>query len=337
MSYWIRLGGRLPATEIAPHSPPTWETWADGGNGPASFEMGQSAKFQHNLLTPDALCEIFLGVKRVWFGRIEDYDRNDGSVTCRGIFTDTLGIPALDGGAATRSVAAAVVTAVGAPWNWQVVDPLGNATAMGSATGDADSVLMMHELFQQIAEQTGKRVGQDASGALFFRSTPTEPRWVMAPESAAFGMTSEGMASHLVGRYVAVGGANDTVTRSVSAKVARAELVDLTPRGEMTEAQAAAILDAALASQRSRRSWVNGVELPLSRLTTIGGGFAHGAAVRAGDMARTHGLSVVGGLGSSLALDEVIGKTRYTAGAKSIYLEPINTAPRTFADVIAAS
>lgn len=335
MSYWIRLNG-IPANLIAPHSAPTWETLADGGNGAASWEMGKSAKFQHQALAPDSLAEILLGPKRVWFGRIDDYDRLTGAVAGRGIHTDTLGIPAFDsGGNPTRLAAAALTTAVAPPWSWQMVDPEGHATAMGSAAGDDTSPMMLHSLLDQIAAQNGKRWGQDASGALYYRSDPTVPTWLVAPETAAFGTTGEGAASHLVGQYDSGGGVL-SVVRGTSVGAARAEVVDLTGRGVMSEAQVVELLDNALAQMKPRYSWVNGVEIPLSRVTTMGGTPAHGASVRAGTMVQAHGFATAGSF-SSLVMRDVIGKTRYTAGASSIYIEPVDVAPRTFTDVIAAS
>lgn len=331
-AYWVRLNGTTPATEIAPHTPPSWETWADGGNGAASFQMGRSAKSSPNLLTPGTLLEVFKGCGRMWMGRVEDFDPNEGSVVGRGIHTDLLGIPALDGtGATTRVADTAAATARSAPYNHILSDPNAVLTTMGTAIGDDTSPQMVASLFDQIAQQTGKRWGQDQNAAMFFRSdVETAASWLLAPGVARFGDTTEGQASHLVGRYQTTGGANATVTRSdPDATVIKAEFVDLTDRGGITEAQATSILDAQLAAGKAMRGWVNGITVSRDQLMTIGGNPASLAGVRAGSR-----LTVIE-LGANKSA--VIGKTSYTAGDDTIYIEPVKTAPRSFVDVIAAA
>lgn len=331
-AYWVRFGGTTPATEIAPHTPPTWETWADGGNGPSSFELGRSAKSAPHLTRPGTLLEIFKGCGRVWLGRIEDYDQNEGSVVGRGIHTDLFGLPALTSlGATTRVAATAITTARAAPWNLYVNDAHGVLTTMGTATGDDTSPQMVNVLLDQCAEQVGKRWGQDPNGALYFRSdADILASWLLAPGVARFGTTTEGRASHLIGRYQTSTGDNATATRvDLDATVLNTETVDLTERGALTEAEANAILDAALAAGKSGTRWVNGITVTRDQLMTIGGTRASLAGVRAGSRVNVVEL----GMNRSA----IIGKTRYTAGESVIYVEPVNTAPRTFADVIAAA
>ena len=331
-AYWMRLGGTMPATEIAPHTQPTWETWADGGNGPASFEFGRSAKSRPDLAAPGTLLEVFKGCGRVWLGRIEDYDPNEGSVAARGIHTDMLAVPALDGtGATTRTAETAIGVARSAPWSLLINDPYGVAPAIGFAWGEDSSPQMLAALLDQCAEQAGGRWGQDANGALYFRKdVDVAASWLLAPGLTRFGDTTEGQASHLVGRYQTGDGTYAAVTRSdPDATVVRAEMIDLTDRGTLTEVDATAILDAALAAGKSSRGWVNGITVTREQLTTIGGTPTSLAGVRAGDR-----VNIVE-LGPTVSA--IIGKTRYTAGEDTIYVEPVNTAPRNFVDVIAAA
>lgn len=331
-AYWIRLGGTTPATEIAAHTPPTWETWADGGNGSSSFNLARSAKHEPHLTRPGTLMEIMLGCARVWYGRIEDYDPNEGSVVGRGIHTDMLTVPATDSlGAAIRTASTAVTTALAAPWNLRITDPNAVLTTMGTAVGDDTSLLTITALLDRCAEQAGRRWGQDNRGALYFRKdSDIIASWLLAPGVARFGDTTEGRASHLVGSYTAVGGAAATaVSFDSDATVIRAEMVDLTGRGEMTSAQATAILDAAMTTSKATRAWVNGITVSREQLMTIGGTPSALAGVRAGSR-----LNIVE-LGPNMSA--IIGKTRYTAGEEVIYIEPTSTAPRNFTDVLAAA
>lgn len=330
-AYWIRLGGTTAATEIAPHTPPTWETWADGGNGSASFNFGRSAKHEPHLTKPGTLMEIMLGCGRVWMGRVEDYDPNEGAVVGRGIHTDMLSVPALDGlGAMTRNVATAFATAIAAPWNLIIRDPNGVAALTPDAYGDSTEPLMLAKLLDQCAQQAGKRWGQDQNGAFYVLGDGVAASWLLAPGVARFGDTTEGQASHLVGRYIAVGGAYATVTRSdADATVIRAELVDLTERGEMSVGDVQATLDAALDAGKSSRGWVTGATVSREQLMTVGGTPAMLAGVRGGQRLN------IAEIGPDMSA--IIGKTRYTAGEETIYIEPANTAPRTLVDVLAAS
>lgn len=332
MGAWIRFDLTTPATEIAAHSAPTWETLADGGNGSCEFDLALSAKTIHPSLRRGALLEILYGPQRTWLGRVDDYDRTEGRVIGRGIHTDAYQIPALDsGGNVTRDVLTALYTASEAPWNWFVGNP---GSLSGAATGDATSPQMVGQLFDEFAAQQGKRWGQGPNGTPYVEADPTSPSWLATPETAAFGSTDESSPTYLMGTYSNGTSKPTTIRSKAGATVARTEFRDLTDRGVLTLAQANAILDAELVA--TGPGWVNGVTLHREQLTTLGGTPAFLPAVRARTMMRAHGL-MADGVIQAPWLDVVIGKTRYTAGSEVIYLEPANTAPRTFVDVQSAS
>lgn len=331
-SCWIRLGGTTPATELAAHTPPTWETWADGGNGPASFAMALSPRVEPHLLRPSTLVEILCGPAQVWQGRVSDYDRMTGEVSCRGIQVDAQGIPSLTPSVfTTLDLSVSFPVATSAPWNWRATNP---RLISGVMSGEASTPIMMSALLDGIAEQEGKRWGQDPRGALYMDFDPTTPTWLISPDAAAFGSTSEGRVTHLVAVYDN-GTANAGRIRSVPGVLtSTAEAIDLTPRGTLTQAQVDVILDARLGVRRGRNGWINGVTLGRDQITTTGGQPAFLPMVRARRMARAHGL--VYSSGEAPWVDGVIGKTRYTAGEETIYLEPTETMPRTAVDVWAA-
>jgi hypothetical protein len=331
VSIWIRLGLAFPATEIAAHTPPTWETLADGGNGEASFELAVSARTIHPALSRNSMLEIMCGPHRVWVGRVNDYDRSEGRVVGRGIHADAYHIPALDGsGNVTRNILTALDTASGAPWNWFVGNP-GDLT--GTATGDSTEPQMVGDLFDEIATQEGKRWGQGPNATPYLAADPTDPTWLATPDAAAFGSTDEATPTYLVGVYFNGSTYPKTVRGQDGATTARAEFRDLTSRGTLTEAEANAILDAELAANATQPGLVNGVVLQREQLTTMGGTPAFLPAVRARTMMRSHGL-LADGLVQAPWLDVVIGKTRYTAGSDSIYVEATKTAPRTLGAVL---
>ena len=328
---WVRLNTSLPATEIGAHSAPTWETLADGGNGEASFDLSLSAKNDHHLLRPGTLMQVMVGTYPAWVGRIKDFDRTSGRVIGAGIQADAYKIPALDGGGnATRDFGVALATAVAAPWSWTANNGSG---ITGSVAGNSTEPQMIGELLDDLAKQEGKRWGQLPNTHLYLRADPTAPSWLATPDAAVFGTTNEDRPTHLVGRYFN-GSANVTTVRG-SGSPARAEFRDLTGEGTLTATQANQRLDNELALSGTKTGWVNGAVLSRDQLTTQGGTPAALESVRAGSMIRALGVGY-----SSLAStspDMVIGKTRYTAGESVIYVEPVNTAPRTFVDVLAAA
>jgi hypothetical protein len=73
------------------------------------------------------------------------------------------------------------------------------------------------------------------------------------------------------------------------------------------------------------------------QLTTIGETPADLASVWGGQMVRIFASPTASPVMQAMWVDTLIGKTRYVGGADRIYLEPVNTAPRNYADVIAAA
>lgn len=331
MSIWLRLGATTPATEVAPHTPPTWETLADGGSGQCDFEVGRAARHAPHLLRAGTLLEVMCGPSPLWLGRVDDYSQADGRVTGLGIHADALHIPALDAaGNASRDIAAALPPAMAAPWRWRVNNARG---VTGVAQGEGGEPLMMAGLMGAVAEQEGKRWGQHPDGSLYLTTDPTTPTWTLHINSdAAWGSTGEtGAPTHLVGRYL-----DGTVYRTIrvgddTVPVGRAETVNLTDRGTLTAGEATGILTEML-SARGRHGWTGGVTVHREQLTRNGqpawlpGVHASGVMVRAVGAPWHHGPWV----------DEVLAKTRYTAGSDTIYLEPTSVAPRNLRAVAAA-
>lgn len=328
MSIWLRIGG-YPATEIAAHTPPTWETWADGGTGSISWAFALTSRSQHQALRSRSLVEVMCGPVALATGLLTDPDRTTWECTAYGIGSDARNFLALDGGGSnTRNVATAITQAM--TDGWKAINP---DAVTGIASGDATgNPITLGQLLDEYASQTGKRWGVRGNRQLYMTTDPTTPHWIASPDSAAFGTTNEDRATRLAGRYLDSG--TNTNMTAVAGSGAPADAVDLTERGAMTNAQAVTILSNALARDRSTTAWTNGVTLTRKQIQTMGGTPAFLPAIRGGQMMRSFGLSY--GV-QALALDTVIGKTRYTAGEDMIYVEPVNTAARSFADIIAAN
>lgn len=329
MSVWLRING-YPATEIAAHTPPVWETWADGGSGSASWAFALTRRSQHQALRIDSLVEVMCGPLPLFTGLLSEPDRTTWQCTAYGLASAAKKYLALDGGLSnTRNVADAIAQAQAT--GWQATDPDGiTGTASGEETGNPVSLAT---LLDDYAADLGYRWGVNGKGRLFVRADPTAPQWIASPDSAAFGTTDEDRANTLYGRYLDSGTSTYLTATAGSGAMPQAP-VDLTDRGAMTSVQAVAILEGMLEA-RSQTAWTNGVTLTSDQLQTIGGTPARSLlTVRAGQMVRTFGLSY-GARG--IVNDVVIGKTRYDAATPhQIYVEPVNTAPRGFRDVLAA-
>lgn len=326
-AFWLRIGG-MAASEIAVHTPPLMETWADGGSAELSWEFNLTPRSPNRVLRPGVLVELMCGPLPAWSGIMGDPDRTTWQCTAFGLAADARRYLALSGGAATRDTAAAIANA--RALGWQGLNFSGiSGVAAGDTTGNPTS---LGQLLDDRASEVGQRWGVDGMRRIFMRPDPTEPMWSVSPGAAAFGTTNEDSATFLAGRYLdSSTGIYQTVYVGSGAPQAD---VDLSERGSMTGTQATTILQQMLDTSRSRTAWTNGVELTRDQIQTMGGTPAFLPAVRGGQLTRAFGLPYSAGV---LSLDTVIGKTRHQIGSNTIYVEPVNTAPRTLTDVIAAA
>lgn len=332
-AWWVRLGGTLPASEIAAHTAPTYETGADGGCLSASFALALTPRSQHQLLTKGTLVEVMCGPVPMWTGTLNEPDRTTWEVQASGLSASLRGYLAFDsGGNATRNVGFAVQHAIDE--GWKGTNPFGTGLSSVVVPGDVSGApVTVGQLLDDMCEwyPGGLRWGVTYRGTLYTAPPGTrEPRWMAMPDAAAFGTTDENTATKLAGSYF---DGTNTLT-AYAGSGAPQEAVDLSEWGTITEADAEAILAGKLL-RRGFTGWVNGTTLGRNQFRTLGGTPAFLGMVMGGETMRAHGLPYT--VTQSLALDVEIGKTRYTAGEDSIYLEPINTAPRNLRAVIAAS
>lgn len=313
------------ATRIAAHSAPTWEISADGGCGELKVSFSVEAGFEHQALQRGRSVQVKVGLFAVYWGRVVDYDRNTGELIAGGEFGRNK--LALDGaGNATRDLGVAISAAIGRGWN--VTNP---GSVGGVATGTGSGVQTVADLAREVADQSNTWIGINGRGEFYQTATPTTHRWLLAPGAVALAPTTEGMADFYAVRYF--DGTNYvTVTLGTSGEEAE---IDLTDRGTLTGAEASSIAANMNAKYQKRLAWTGGMEVPRHQITTRGGTPSALVDVMPLEMVRIPGLPVFSA--NALWLDEVIGKVRYTAGADSIYIEPVATAPRNFVDVMAAA
>lgn len=328
-AFWLRING-YPATEIAAHTPPTWETLADGGIGEVSWAFALTPRSQHQALRKGVLVEVMCGPMPVATAQMSEPDRTTWECKAYGLSSSLRRFLALSAGANTRDLVEAIDNAMAEGWQGTNPNPVAGYAA-GDATGNPVKV---GDLLDNYAEQTGQRWGADAQGRLFMRPDPTSATWLASPDSAAFGTTDEDATARLAGRYF-----NGTVNATAFAGSGEPqESVDLTERGTLSLSAAEAILGGMLTRRRGE-GWTNGVTLHREQITTRGGTPAFLASVVAGQMIRAHGLAANVVTAATPWLDVTIGKTKYTAGEDVIYIEPVNASPVAggLAGVIAAA
>ncbi|RYB90830.1 hypothetical protein EUA06_11175 [Nocardioides glacieisoli] len=328
VTLWV---GGYPATEIAPHTPPTWETVADGGTAEISWSFALTPRSQHPALRPGSMAVVKVGGMPVARAPMVDPDRTSWDCWAVGDHSDRF--LALDSsGNVTRNLGVAIDQAIAR--GWRVANPVGHGTGY-TVPGDSTEPQSIGSLLTEAAQ--GQRWGVDPLGNIYVRSDPTTPWWHATPDSAVFGTTDEGTITHVVGVYF--DGTNNlkTIRPALGSVVQHRaeEPIDLTDRGVLSLGQANAILDGAL-ELAGQIGFTNGMTLTSEQITTLGGSSAFLPSIRAGVMMRAHGLISARANVQTPVLDFVIGKTRYTAGEDSIYIEPTRTAPRNLADVIAS-
>lgn len=324
----------LPLTEIAAHTPPVIETFADGGCGSLFTRLEMSPKRTHHLLYPGALVRCFLGLRPLFSGRLGEPDRSTWELRAVGHSAHARALVAMDsGGNSTRNAATALSTARTA-WNFAGTDPTG--VMAGIASGNSTGIQPLGTLFDQLAEQQGKRWGIDARTRLYLRADPTSPNMLLAPEVAALGQTSEGAPSNMAGRYIdATTGQLQTAFWPIGNTVTQIKTVDLTPRGQLSLTQANAILGGMLALSAKRAAWNSGMTVHQSQLH-FNGVEPFLPTMRAGEvMLQLVGMPAAFAAGTTQV--SVVGKTKWDAATPDyIYLEPVNAAPRDAVEVWAA-
>lgn len=325
--YALWIAGCHVESQIADHSAPTWETLADGGCGELTTQLYLQPYQTHHALRKDAPVLLTFAGHPAYSGFVRDFNTETGELVAQG-WSDRRKF-ALDGvGAATLDVGAALLHTPNR--GWPVTNPHGIS---GSAMGEIDGPIYIGDLMARVAVDLGFRWGVDARAEAYIRPDPTVPDWLLAPGAATLGPTSEGQATALAGVYFD-GIKNRTLVWGDY--VGEEEVVSLTDRGTLTAIQVGVILGSILHQTTGQRAWVNGITVTADDLTAYAGGTRPALqTIVAGQMVRLTGLPVLSA--GAMWVDVVIGKTRYTAGASTIYIEPVNTAPRNLVDVLAAS
>lgn len=331
-SWSLRIDG-FPATEIAAHTPPKIETQADGGVTSVSWAFALSRRSQPRALRRGAIVEVMRGPLPFATAVLTDPDRSTWECNAKGIGATLNDYLALDQptGAVTRDLKAALVYArsIGC----KVLSPTltdGSYVASGELPGQPETVA---KVASDYAAQVASRWGVDGRRIFYMRPDPTTPTLMAAPGTAVFGQAEESTPRRLAGRYF---NGSTYETAFAGTEAPEASVGDkLLQRGTLSLIEAQVILGGMLA-RKGTNAWTNGVTLHREQLTTMGGQDADLSSVYGGLMMRAQGIAY-GDVSSSVRLDVVLGKTVWTVGEPTIYLEPVGTVPRDLESSLAAA
>jgi hypothetical protein len=328
--------------------------WGDGASGmyESQWTMPLPADYTHPLLRRGTLVELMDGPHRVGSPLILAEPTVGSGLadpwqfTANGIGREVEGensFYCFDGsGNATSIASTAIDQAITRGLRWSGRASSIPTTALGPTT--TEQLNTIGALLNSIGASTSKRwgVGQDNIVAMY--SDPTTPTWQTTPGSAALGVADDDYATVVFVRYVdsATGlYSTSTAPASVSStetRVGRREFpVDVTSLGPISTATANGFSAGILANAKGRLGWTNGLTLTSNQLLTTGGVPAELSMVEAGQMLRIHGIfNDLLEYNGQTWTDIIIGQTRYTDGAQSIQIDPLDLAARDLAAIVEA-
>ena len=286
----------------------------------------------------DALCDLMVGGRVVFPGRISEVNWDEGTVTVAGLCRDAETVAAFTSGGVTTTIPDTMIDTAISAGDWPVTRPASlSSVAMAAAdvTADVNYIAAMLDLW---ADDNGKRWYVDASSAVRAGVDPTVPEIYVLPGAGQLSWATERQAGKIIGRYQTTsGGVLATVTVGSGR---RQRVVDLTTRGPITSGQATSILNSIL-TQASSGGWSNSLTVAAEQLVTPGG--LRPSLERVWSMA-ARGLMIrllghrdprPGPL--KLTTDVVLGRAVWNVDDREITLTPIGAVERDFSAIVEAA
>lgn len=335
----IRVGGHWLSTIAA---------WGDldvkhGRNGPTevTFGMALGRTERPSPLIRNAWTEVYAGPHLIWSGTLGQIDWDSRTFAAIGISRQGEGAECMTGGGAITSkpntaIDAAIARDVA---NWTRVDDFGNtdiAGVPGDASNDDPDPGKLNELLNLWAFENESQWRVTADGRLIIApEVESEPDWLIMPGAGELGVAEDDVTDRVF-LYYRDSTANRTrvVSYPASTPVNGVERqASVIKRGEMSAARALAIATGIYKwAQRGRTGWTNGVELSDQQVTTLGGQPANLALILPGQTARM--LDTPDPRDSGRNLDFVIGDTSWTPDSRTIQVNPVGLAKRSFEQIL---
>jgi hypothetical protein len=279
---------------------------------------------------------VYYGGVPVWAGKLTEPDPSQAQLTAIGAWREGADFAGLDNlGAANKVPDTVVDQAIIRGLNWTRPTSLQNSTVGIDITQGPVSVAT---LLDTMASGQSSRWGVDPLRQVYKADDPTTPSFQTLPIAGGFGYALDNYASTLIGRYLdsvsstyKTETVTDTTAESLHGHVER--IIDLTPRGGRTAAQANSILTNMLAKDRSIPQWTQPIEVVYGELLNMGGVPVALETVAAGEMLRVNGgFELTQRRNGLMYVDMVIGRTQLANGTLTI--SPIQMASRSLLDTL---
>lgn len=320
-----------------------------GANGPVTVEYGihglESASWEmnpgiaHPALRGMSFVQVYDGGFPIGDAILQEPGA-DGTYAARGIW---------------RMCESALCIDVGGELTTVPDDAIAGALARGEISfGAAASIsttawstepqpdLTLAQLLSGWANEAGLRWFVDtAATGIQVSADPTTPRWLVPHAVYGRGLApaEDGFYTHLIGAFMDSPStyAQATVGSDEAADAfgRRTGLVDLSPKGVITLAEAEAVLTGMFLLSGARMGWAEALELGYGQITNSGGRPAALTQIRDGQMVRLAGTVDTSRANRMPAYtDIVIGATKHTEGSGSITITPVGYAPRSLSDIL---
>jgi hypothetical protein len=329
----------------------TWEHGWPYGCLSASWTLDLPPDVYPAALMPradhDVRVEIWDGPVRVWAGYLtEPVPGETWTLNALGWYAAFGNVLALTADESTTSAVPdvfvpAAITRAGLP---VTIGSTLSSVSMAAAdeTIAANTVLAG---LDQSAALLGHRWMVDADYVLTMAADPTTATLVLDNDEALRGVADDDYVTDTYPRYVsAVSGSTPTAwglghVASTSQPAGRRErAMDITDLGYLpNDAAANVYAQAQLDLNGSRMGYTNGLTVRYGDLLRLGGSPRRLGLVKGRDMFRSFNVADASGqvqLGASTNV--VIGKSRYRDGEKTIDVQPVDIAARTFVDTLRA-
>lgn len=329
----ITIDGRW-ISQVAPYGDINMSTIWPGGSDQLSWTPGTPRGWRFKGGT---IVKAWYGPVCVWSGTLNEPDPSQEDMAAQGLYRLADNYFALDGsGNATTVPNTAIDTAIAAGLPWTRPASVSSSAVLYDISGGPAK---LSELLDAYATQNNESWGVTPQGAVYRKTAPTTPSFATMPLSGGLGYALDNFASTLRGRYF---NGTSYATATVTNTTAQAQhghveaVVDLTPRGTLTLAQAQNILSSLLALTYANPSWTSDIELAYGELLSLGGTALALETATAGTLMRVPGgYDLTHRQNALLYTDVPIGRTQLAGG--TLTLSPAKLVTDNLADILTAA
>jgi len=329
-SLFVKLNGEYLDRLGLGYSDPTYSSTfgQPGGGGCEEAETTLSAPigYRSHLLREGAHMEVLLGSYPVFSGTVDSVDRDAWAIHAKGLKMHAATCGSLDGAYQTTTIADDAIVAGynrGMLPYWILAGSISSTTYGSVDVTDGPNYLST--ILDGVASKAGKWWTVWADNIIRLESVPTVPTYHMVPKSIDLPVSYDEYSSDVVLRFfdstTHVGATNAGSLASAKAVFPKEVFVDATQLGEISNAEAAALVAGIFAQGQALPGYEASVEVSRWKLLNDNLGPVDLRRVRAGEMVRLHGVS--NDLTHEGHHDFTIGRANASPGGQTLQLDPM--------------